>query len=107
MAVDKAPVTSLLAENLTAYRSHATSIGLPCCLPEVLEADWMNLVSATETIRAALKGRYPELLICSDCLYQSASVVPLVDLINAVSIYSPGKNYINESFFRFVDRIQF
>jgi hypothetical protein len=91
ISVDKSPVTTLLAENLSTYRDCASSVDLPPCLFNVIEADWMNTASAALIIQAALKGRTPELLICSDCLYQSASVAPLVDLINTVKAFSLSK----------------
>lgn len=98
IATDKACVMGLLTENLNnfqaAVRQHTKSDSLATgSVKGILELDW-NLqeeVSDAACLAGTIKGlldhchgEYPDLVVCSDCLYSSASVTPLLDVLDQV-----------------------
>ena len=124
VATDKGCLLPLLSDNLTRFeaakRSHSsTSIAEFGTLTGVLEMDWTSLQSQTrkqsqgscsegrleggqkgsasdiaDRLLSLCHGRNPDLVVCSDCLYSSASVEPLLDVLEMVMIiiYSHGFN---------------
>ena len=107
IATDKACVMDLLTENLnsfqTALRQYTVrSDGVTAMKGEsqrsfgsltgILELDWnrqevVDSACVAGTIKGLMDhchGEYPDLVICSDCLYSSASVTPLLDVLDQV-----------------------
>lgn len=91
MAVDKSDVLPLLRENLNRYyemksNMHLTTSGvLESTLGDGLEVsaseiDWYSR-SAKESILEALAGNAPDVVVCSDCVYQGTSVRPLLEIL--------------------------
>ena len=85
---------SLLSENLSTARrllaAHAGQRpwgGGGGVEAELLEMDWFS-VGAISMLLARLDGRVPDLVVCSDCLYQSATVIPLMNIISKVWRYA-------------------
>jgi hypothetical protein len=78
IAVDKALVVPLLRQNvdaaLSSYASHGSI--------DVVSVDW----SSDDAMEALSKhlSRPLDLVVCSDCVYQLASVEPLLTIIEQV-----------------------
>lgn len=105
IATDKACVMELLTENLNNFQSALRlrtkgDSTPPGSVKGILELDWnLQEVSNAECLVGTIKGLldychglYPDLVVCSDCLYSSASVTPLLDVLDQVLI-TPFKNY--------------
>jgi hypothetical protein len=97
IAIDKGTVTPLLSANMYTYErlvsvaeaSHSTDERLlnhtHASSIQVMELDWYAPTAAADIIRK-LNGRIPDLIVCSDCVYQQTSVSPLMSILNAVRI---------------------
>ena len=56
-------------------------------MPIVLAVDWYETDVSNEIV-TKLSGRAPNLIVCSDCVYQSTAVVPLSKMLLDVCKYS-------------------
>ncbi len=81
-AVDKKTVTQLLRSNTTAYLNSNISNTCRGSI-SVSDVDWYSEMASQDVLRTLCESR-PDIIICSDCLYQSTSVAPLKKLINEV-----------------------
>jgi hypothetical protein len=92
ITIDKNTVVPLLTENIRNYEIcskhwvHVDAHKAPTASIEVAELDWYGS-DAVNKLEQILHGRYPDFIICSDCVYQSSSVVPLYNLIKEVCIF--------------------
>ena len=75
IAIDKGTEAPLLKKNISSIIGRGSV--------EVMELDWYE-ASAAADILARLNGQIPDLVICSDCVYQHTTVTPLMKLLNTV-----------------------
>jgi hypothetical protein len=82
IATDKNLLLPLLTKNVSEYLKV-----LPDCLTQldIVEFEWGKLLSAADS--PSLIG--PDFIVCSDCLYSSASIEPLIETLEFVSIIVP------------------
>ncbi len=79
-ASDKFSVLPLLTENIDCYRNQIV-LGEKSASIEIVEFDWATVITS-----AAIPQEWKlcDLIICSDCLYNSSSIEPLLQSIEAV-----------------------
>lgn len=101
IATDKACLLPLLEMNLAAFRSEACSHSVELGIVKVAQLEWTKRDSGSggaaeeresgrgsedvRRVRELCSGR-PNLVVCSDCLYSSASVEPLLEVLEQVGL---------------------
>lgn len=101
IAIDKTAVTPLLSANLASFKRHlritearscdsslaldyfGMRLGSSIGNTEVIELDWCEDSAAADILRK-LDGVRPDLIVCSDCVYQQTAVTPLINLLTKV-----------------------
>jgi hypothetical protein len=82
IATDKAIILDLLKENVGIFSDKFQSSIKGKII--VKQLDWVQVDN--EVTESVLSGVYPDLILCSDCLYSSASVMPLLSVLEKVII---------------------
>lgn len=118
ISTDKLSVIDLLNENILNFKlNYETNFNFSNQILDneinVVEFDWSinNLLNEEEnkdkdininkdkdnyiTLKNVLNHRYPDLIVCSDCLYAASTVTPLLDAINWVNIVINSLFFLN------------
>ncbi len=86
VATDKSVTLELLRSNVDSWLRLCGEERVPPI--SVQELDWLSAGAATSASEVEwqnlLGGRVPDLLVCSDCVYSSASVEPLLAVLEQV-----------------------
>ena len=77
----------MLRENVGRFVSKWNEQTPSQCLQpiEVLELDWSSNGFGREILSKML-GKTPDIIVCSDCVYQSEAVLPLLEILKQVTL---------------------
>jgi predicted nicotinamide N-methyase len=83
VAMDQDVHVALLTENISAYMPSSTRCS-------VVECDWVDPKDSFAQIKRIVADNndgveYPDVIVCSECLYASASAEPLLQAIDVLS----------------------
>jgi hypothetical protein len=83
LATDKCLVLDLLQSNIDEWRTHRNDFSIKVSTPEIVvqELDWSIEYDAQPL---KMHGRLPDLIVCSDCVYSTSSVLPLLNMLEKV-----------------------
>ncbi len=84
IATDKKIMLGLLSKNIGSYISNVNSRETNI---EVFHFEWDKL-SEEANVSIPISMQDPDLVVCSDCLYDSNSVAPLIQTIELVYLFS-------------------
>ncbi len=84
IATDKKSILGLLSKNIESYISNVNSAETNI---EVFHFEWDKLCEE-EHVSISISMQDPDLVVCSDCLYDSNSVAPLIQTIELVYFFS-------------------